>query len=165
MNDVLNNVVKNYVKHPRPRVFEGFQENGLRSGYGMPSAHAQFMGYFFTYLTLRLWLQWRGLSQLHKVVGTLSLGFISFAVTSARVYLWYHDIPQVLVGVCIGCAQGGTFFLLGSLSRAIGLVDWVLTWPIAKRLWIKDSCFYEPLSLEQEHTNWAKRRDQGAKGD
>lgn len=157
-NDVLNNVVKNYLKEPRPRHFEGFQENGLRSGYGMPSAHSQFMGFFFTYLTLRLWLQWRGLTKSHRIVGTVALGSISFAVIFARVYLSYHSWAQVIVGSTIGAACGATFFMVGTLARVMGAMDWFLNSKVSRLLWIKDSTFFEPLSLSEEHAQWLKRR-------
>lgn len=124
----------------------------------MPSAHAQFMGFFFTYLTLRLWLQWRGLTQWHRLLGTGALASVSMAVMFARVYLWYHNVPQVAVGASIGCALGATFFLAGTVVRVLGLTDWVLSWRISTRLSLKDSCYSHPLSLEQERVLWLKRR-------
>lgn len=159
-NDVLNNIVKNHVKHPRPRVFEGFQQNGLRSGYGMPSAHAQFMGFFFTYLTLRLWLQWRGLTTTRRLCGTLALATVSCSVIFARVYLHYHSVPQVLVGTCIGSSLGVTFFFIGTMARTTGLTNWVLSWSISDFLSLKDTCFFEPESLAEQRKQWLTRRQQ-----
>lgn len=158
VNDVLNNLVKNYVKQPRPVQFVGFQENGLRSGYGMPSAHSQFMGFFATYLLLRLWLQWRGVCALKKSIASLIILVVSISVVFARVYLNYHNVEQVLVGSSIGCSLGATFFFLGTLARVMGVVDWALELYPAKVLHIKDSCFFEPLSLQDERRLWEQRR-------
>lgn len=44
---ILNSIVKNFTRQPRPAL-------SPRSGYGMPSDHAQFMFFFATYVTLFL---------------------------------------------------------------------------------------------------------------
>ncbi|CAI4494140.1 CIC_collapsed_G0020790.mRNA.1.CDS.1 [Saccharomyces cerevisiae] len=56
MNEIFNNVIKNIIKQPRPVSFgASFQNDTIRSGYGMPSAHSQFMGFCFTYNSLKIY--------------------------------------------------------------------------------------------------------------
>ncbi|KAH3686032.1 hypothetical protein WICPIJ_003032 [Wickerhamomyces pijperi] len=159
VNDIINNVAKNHIKQVRPYNFEGFQASGLRSGYGMPSAHSQFMGFFATYLILRIWIQWKGLSVLRKIISTISLGALSWCVMYSRVYLYYHSVPQVLVGLGIGTTLGLVYYFTIDVLRSIGLVDYVLSWGLADWFHVKDSCYYEPLSLREERALWLNRRE------
>ena len=50
VNDIANNIIKNIIKETRPIDFGSFQKDSVRSGYGMPSAHSQFMGFFTMYI-------------------------------------------------------------------------------------------------------------------
>ena len=44
LSELLNELLKSVIRQPRPHL-------ELGSGYGMPSAHAQFMAFYATYLT------------------------------------------------------------------------------------------------------------------
>lgn len=162
-NDIVNNIVKNYIKQDRPMKIEGFQENGLRSGYGMPSAHSQFMAFFSIYLILRIWFKWEGLSNLRKVLSTIGLFLLSFCVVYSRVYLHYHNWQQVLVGLLIGFITGSLHYLFISFIRSSGINDFLLNWKLLKLFWIKDSVYYEPNSLRQEYENWLDRKSKKTK--
>ncbi|KAJ3094804.1 hypothetical protein HK100_006013 [Physocladia obscura] len=50
LGELINDVLKNIFREPRPTTFLG-------SGYGMPSSHAQFMAYFATFVILHLQLR------------------------------------------------------------------------------------------------------------
>jgi dolichyldiphosphatase len=163
VNDIVNNVVKNHIRQERPMKIVGFQENGLRSGYGMPSAHSQFMGFFAVFLMLRIWLQWRGLTVQRKVVSSIGLIVLSACVVSSRVYLHYHSWIQVAVGVLIGSGIGILHFSLASWLRSTKVIDYLLSWKIVEFFWIKDSVYQEPLSLRQEHEEWLRRKGSKAK--
>ncbi|AAS51042.1 ACL186Wp [Eremothecium gossypii ATCC 10895] len=158
MNEILNNVVKNVIREPRPNNFGTFQKETLRSGFGMPSAHSQFMGFFALYHCMRIWLQWTGLRRVHKVLGSVAVVIATTCVAGSRVYLGYHDVPQVLVGVSIGAFLGSLYFLLVGLIRHSGLSDWVLTWRLAKWFLVKDSCYHAPISLREEYEAYWRRR-------
>lgn len=159
LNDILNNIVKNIIKQPRPNFFgDSFQKGTIRSGYGMPSAHSQFMGFFAIYHTLRILLYWQGLSQARKFLSIVVILVAALCVAGSRVYLGYHNTEQVVIGVSLGACAGSLYFLAVGIVRELGLIDWVLSWPIVKRLWVKDSCYYAPLSLQAEHEAWEKRR-------
>ncbi|AET40541.1 dolichyldiphosphatase Ecym_6150 [Eremothecium cymbalariae DBVPG len=157
-NEILNNVVKNFVKEPRPYNFGSFQRESLRSGFGMPSAHSQFMGFFAMFLGLRLWLQWTGLRKLHRVSGTVILFLATLGVAGSRVYLGYHSVPQVIVGISLGTFFGSLYFIVVGFIRHSGLSDWVLSWRLAKWFLVKDSCYHSPRSLREDYDAYWKRR-------
>lgn len=159
INDILNNITKNYIKQDRPYSFEGFQASGLRSGYGMPSAHSQFMGFFATYLVLRIWIQWKGLTCLRKIISSLGLMALSWCVMYSRVYLYYHSVQQVLVGLGIGSTLGLTYYLSVEKLRQVGFIDNILSWKLADFFHLKDSCYFEPVSLKEERDQWLQRRE------
>ncbi|KAH3679864.1 hypothetical protein WICMUC_000607 [Wickerhamomyces mucosus] len=165
INDILNNIIKNNIKQDRPFKFDGFQTNSLRSGYGMPSAHSQFMGYFASFLILRLWLQWKGLSSCRKFSSTVVLFIVGFLVMFSRVYLHYHSIEQVLVGLSIGTSLGVTYFFAVSIARSIGLINWIIEWPFVKWLHVKDSVYFDSLNLQEEKIAWRKRLNKSLKKD
>lgn len=158
VNEVINNVLKNIIKEPRPAFFgSSFQKDTMRSAYGMPSAHSQFMGFFTMYWSLKLVLQWRGLTKTRKYVSVLSMAFTTMLVAFSRMYLGYHTIAQVSVGVAFGGLLGSLYYLAVGVVRYMGLLRWILGWPICKRLWIKDSFNVNPSSLRDEYEAWEKR--------
>ncbi|QEU61989.1 Cax4 [Kluyveromyces lactis] len=158
VNDIANNIIKNIIKETRPIDFGSFQKDSVRSGYGMPSAHSQFMGFFTMYIGLRIWCQWGGLNKSHKILASFGLLLASSGVVVSRVYLGYHSVKQVLVGVSIGALLGTCHFLASTIVRYIGLVDWFLSWRIVQLFLIKDSCFQAPFSLKDEYNAYLQRR-------
>ncbi|AMD21834.1 HFL022Wp [Eremothecium sinecaudum] len=159
INDVLNNIAKNVIKEPRPYNFGTFQRDTLRSGFGMPSAHSQFMGFFAIYLGLRIWLQWAGLKYRRKVMASVALVLATLSVASSRVYLGYHNVSQVSVGVVLGMLLGSNYFICVGFLRNSGISDWILSWPICRWLLIKDSTFYSSTTLRDEYEAYWKRRN------
>ena len=96
MNEAFNTILKKYLQVQRP-----FEKG---RGYGMPSSHAQFMGfmmgYFFFYKRKKHKLYYFGL-------------IISGILTAySRVYLEYHSFDQVIVGLLLGITIGLTFGLV-----------------------------------------------------
>ncbi|XP_032905236.1 dolichyldiphosphatase 1 isoform X2 [Amblyraja radiata] len=81
LNEILNWVIKNVIKEPRP--CQGAHRN-LFTEYGMPSSHSQFIWFFSIYSLLFLYL---------------------------RVYLMYHSWSQVIYGVIAGGVMGATWFI------------------------------------------------------
>ncbi|KAL6941915.1 hypothetical protein ACO0QE_003077 [Hanseniaspora vineae] len=158
VNDIVNNIVKKIIKEPRPFNYFGdsFQQNTIRSGYGMPSAHSQFMGFFAMYVGLRLFTFWET-SRFNKIVGTIALITVSFLVAWSRVYLGYHSFTQVGVGLSLGSALASFYFLVVVYVRRTGLSQWFLNWKICRNLYMKDSAFYKPMSLKQEYDAWKIR--------
>lgn len=157
-NEIFNNILKTILKQPRPMSFgESFQNDTLRSNYGMPSAHSQFMGFFCMYVGLRYCLRWKGLSKTKRLLGVSTVTIMAFCVCFSRVYLRYHTLGQVLVGFSVGLATGSTYFLIVGLLRECKVIDWVLTWKLAQLLYIKDSCNLAPVTLKEEYQDYQRR--------
>lgn len=158
LNDIINNIVKNIVKEDRPVDFGTFQKDSVRSGYGMPSAHSQFMGFFGMYVGLRVWFQWGGLSKVHKILASILILVAAIGVIFSRVYLGYHTLKQVVVGASIGALFGSCHFIASTLVRYLGIIDWLLSWKLFQWFLIKDSCFQAPYSLRDEYNAYLERR-------
>lgn len=157
-NEIFNNIIKNIIKQPRPIGFgESFQNDTLRSGYGMPSAHSQFMGFCFIYTSLKYATSWKGLNKFQRSLGVLSMAILAFCVCFSRVYLKYHTIDQVFVGFSVGLFTGSSYFFLVGILRELGIINWVLNWWILRRLYVKDSCNLAPLTLKEEYEAYLAR--------
>lgn len=108
--EAFNWGLKHIIKEKRPN-FE------LGDGYGFPSSHSQWMGYFAAFLLCHiafrhrfvstgyrlLDLAWRSLVQLF-IVGWAG------AVAYSRYHLSYHSAHQVLWGVLIGAFFGTSYY-------------------------------------------------------
>ncbi|KAK7025196.1 acidPPc domain-containing protein [Favolaschia claudopus] len=104
--EVLNLVLKHTIKQGRPSY-------SAANGYGFPSSHSQYMGYFASFLILHLWFRHRFsstgsrlLDQAFRAVIYLALISWALVVAYSRYYLRYHSIAQILWGLGIGIALG-----------------------------------------------------------
>ncbi|KAH9596131.1 Dolichyldiphosphatase 1, variant 3 [Schistosoma haematobium] len=130
INELSNYFLKYIIKQPRP--FPTIHL-GIKSS-GMPSNHAQFMGFFCVYigfflfirlvkpLLIRLFrLNQRSFSRqfttfVYLVCASVTAvvcysRYLEFLIIS-RVYLLYHTSTQVLVGIIIGGIFGMIWFLI-----------------------------------------------------
>ncbi|QLG70914.1 hypothetical protein HG535_0A08600 [Zygotorulaspora mrakii] len=163
-NEILNNLIKIVVKQPRPTSFgDSFQNGTVRSGYGMPSAHSQFMGFFCMYTGLRYCLRWKGLTACKRVAGLITVTALAACVCFSRVYLRYHTVDQVLVGFSAGLCSGSSYFLVVAILRELKIIDWVLTWRLARVLYVKDSCNQAPITLKEEYEAYRLRLERRIK--
>ncbi|KAJ7180770.1 PAP2-domain-containing protein [Mycena filopes] len=104
--EVLNLVLKHAIKQDRPSY-------SAANGYGFPSSHSQYMGYFASFLMMHLYFRHRFATTGYK---TLDLAFRAalyaglaawaFVVAYSRFYLRYHSIAQILWGFGIGVVLG-----------------------------------------------------------
>ncbi|CCK70140.1 dolichyldiphosphatase KNAG_0D03940 [Huiozyma naganishii CBS 8797] len=99
LNEALNKILKRLFKQNRP----GPEPHGGGPGYGMPSAHAQFVAFAAVYLTLRIALQWPEPLQRNTAL-VLLVWAGALAIAASRVYLNYHSLEQVCVGWQVGCS-------------------------------------------------------------
>ncbi|RPD59023.1 PAP2-domain-containing protein [Lentinus tigrinus ALCF2SS1-7] len=113
--EASNYVLKHVVREDRPN-------EDLGDGYGFPSSHSQWMGYFASFLFLHFSLRHRWVSTgfvlLDYARDVLLFAFIlswSAAVAFSRYYLSYHTIPQVLWGFSIGVIFGSAYYTLVEL--------------------------------------------------
>jgi len=106
----FNYVLKHAIKQERPNL-------DLGQGYGFPSSHSQWMGYFAAFMVCHLTFRHRfattGTWMLDCMwKATVYSGVIlwSALVATSRYYLSYHTVPQVLWGLVIGVAFGAAYY-------------------------------------------------------
>ena len=172
INEWMNSIFKLIFKRQRPK-------GSQRKDYGMPSAHAQFMGYIMTYLILLLIYHVRfsetkkttsrnndhnnaeirqslasaTLPLSEKFIKGVSISFVigtSMAVILSRIYLNYHNLEQVLVGVLLGSQIGLTWFLLYQFLLNRGWIDQFCRWRLARMFLIKNLA-HIPNPLRHEY--------------
>ncbi|KAH9893415.1 PAP2-domain-containing protein [Cubamyces lactineus] len=108
--ECFNYVLKHIIQEERPN-------QDLGDGYGFPSSHSQWMGYFASFLVLHFAFQHRFITTGYRVLdvarGVLlyaSIIALAGAVAFSRFHLSYHTAPQVLWGFGIGVAFGSTYY-------------------------------------------------------
>ncbi|KAG7660410.1 uncharacterized protein J8A68_006066 [[Candida] subhashii] len=116
-NEIANKIVKRLFKHPRPEFHKDFGIGSYSLTYGMPSAHSQFMAFFAAYFICIVMFKVDHLSMIGKLGGCGVLVLAMVSVAFSRVYLLYHTIPQVAVGIMIGFVLGLGFFVVSSMAR------------------------------------------------
>ncbi|ESK96462.1 pap2 domain protein [Moniliophthora roreri MCA 2997] len=110
-NEGFNYVLKHIIRQDRPNDLVG-------NGYGFPSSHSQYMGFFSTFLICHLYYRHRFTSTGYPLVDILwrfmiYVGLISWAlgVAYSRYHLKYHSPPQILWGLAIGIISGFTLYI------------------------------------------------------
>ncbi|KAH8104305.1 PAP2-domain-containing protein [Phellopilus nigrolimitatus] len=161
----FNWVLKRLVKQERP-------VESLGSGYGFPSSHSQYMGYFASFLALHLFFRHRFVSSGYKALDRLFraamyAGLLAWAgiVCYSRLHLTYHTRTQIAWGAGVGVAFGtlvyGTMELLPArFPRSVfGRVRTaLLAHPLATWLRIKDGwAVWQDGGREAEWLEWRAR--------
>lgn len=157
IGEVLNKAIKHVVKQPRPDFHKDFGAGSYGLSYGMPSAHSQFMGFFSTYFVCVL-LAKVPMGRRAKRLSCVALLAVGVLVAFSRVYLFYHTVQQVFVGVVVGAVLGLAYFPVVCFVRDVGLVDWVLAWPVVRWFWVKDSYYHCYMLFADEHAAYSERR-------
>ncbi|KAL1889422.1 hypothetical protein Sste5346_008906 [Sporothrix stenoceras] len=150
---------------------DGSQRLPIRGGYGMPSSHAQFAGFWALTIALfllarygskskkaktrgasALWHKQTSLSLFERVAASIAAFIMAFAIAWSRVYLHYHTPRQVLVGFAAGLVVGAGWFVVTTVARHTGLLAWGLSLPPAQYLRFRD------LALEEDvlQSGWEK---------
>ncbi len=155
----------------------------VRRGYGMPSSHAQFAGYWA--LTIALFLLVRSAGRKpQRPAGSsgsggsssgsssnnssrlttaqrYALSAVAFVVAVliawSRVYLHYHTPRQVLAGFTAGLAIGAGWFGATAVVRQTGLLQWALQLPPAQYLRLRDLAPEED-ALQAGWERWQARQ-------
>ncbi|KAI9458207.1 PAP2-domain-containing protein [Lactarius psammicola] len=165
----FNFVVKRLVKEGRP-------PGSVGNGYGFPSSHSQYMGYFATFLILHLHFKHKFGPSGYRIVdqatqASVYLAIVTWAITVAysRYYLSYHSVAQILWGASMGISFGLGFYTITELiptrrpnsllgkARAFLLMNPVSTW-----FRIRDGWAVWPDSGTEDqwqlwHREWRKR--------
>lgn len=158
VGESTNKVVKNILKLPRPDFHKDFGKGSYGLSYGMPSAHSQFMGLFATYFICIVLFKTPNHNRTSKMLMTVPLVLASILVAFSRVYLFYHTAPQVIVGLLVGVVLGLLLFVFSSMLRDVGIVDWVLDWPLVRYFNVKDSYYHCYQTFEDEYDSFCKRK-------
>ncbi|KAI0372626.1 PAP2-domain-containing protein [Pilatotrama ljubarskyi] len=110
--ECFNYLLKHLIREERPN-------KELGDGYGFPSSHSQWMGYFASFLLLHFTLRHRFVTTGYPILDIArDVALYTFiltwagAVAFSRYYLLYHSIPQVLWGFGIGVAFGTAYYML-----------------------------------------------------
>lgn len=145
-------------------------------GYGMPSSHAQFITYFAVYLTLFLVFRhntaYAGAYPywdfLLRVAVTVGLATAAVGVSASRIYLSYHTPKQVLAGCAIGLVCACGWFIVTSMLRCLGWIEWATELTISRVMRVRDLVVSEDLA-EAGWQRWEagrlKRHSEARKSD
>lgn len=171
----LNFILKRVIKEERPkgrchigRNIEAQLTRGTEmfgKGYGMPSSHAQFMTFFSVYLTFFLLFRhskasassYPNVAVLLRFLVMLALCLGAAGVAASRIYLNYHTPKQVLAGCAAGftCACG--WFLITSVLRRTGWIEWGLELTVSRLMRVRDLVVSEDLA-EAGWQRWETQR-------
>jgi len=164
-SDLFNSVLKHIVKQERPNSMLG-------DGYGFPSSHSQYMGYFSTFLLLHLTFRHKFVSygpEL-KLINTLQRTLLYFTIMSwaagvcfSRYYLAYHTPPQVLAGYSIGLVLAIVHYFATEPTSPTSSCYWrtrLLDSSLAQYLRIRDGwAVYTDGGAEEEYFAWRRKWD------
>jgi len=114
----FNWVLKRAIKQERPVDSHG-------NGYGFPSSHSQYMGYFASFLVMHLFFRHRFPSTGYRILDRLRSAIIyavliswAGAVCYSRFHLTYHTRAQILWGVSVGVCFGTFTYVAAELIPA-----------------------------------------------
>ncbi|SPO27965.1 related to CAX4 - required for full levels of dolichol-linked oligosaccharides [Ustilago trichophora] len=109
----LNWALKRFIKQPRPT-------GNLGAGYGMPSSHSQFLGFFAAFFLLHFYLNRPPLLKPRTLINSMRrfehalamvlIASISVLTCYSRHHLHYHTPLQIIIGLSIGLAFGATYY-------------------------------------------------------
>ncbi|EKM81804.1 hypothetical protein AGABI1DRAFT_112044 [Agaricus bisporus var. burnettii JB137-S8] len=109
--EALNYAIKHAIKQDRPI-------QSIGNGYGFPSSHSQYMGYFATFLICHMYFRhrfastgWKPIDQLWRLVVYVGLLCWAGAVAYSRHYLEYHNWHQISWGLGTGSSLGFSIYL------------------------------------------------------
>ncbi|KAL4954957.1 phosphatidic acid phosphatase type 2/haloperoxidase [Aspergillus filifer] len=140
--EALNFALKRIIKEERPKQMFG-------KGYGMPSSHAQFVGFFAVYMALFLLFRHspeHGSSPLFRIFASIAISIGATAVAVSRIYLTYHTTRQVLAGCAVGVIFACVWFVFTGVLRSHGFIEWALDYSLARFLRIRDLVVSEDLA-------------------
>ncbi|KAH7326946.1 PAP2-domain-containing protein [Rhizoctonia solani] len=160
-NEGFNWLLKQVFREQRPETSHG-------DGYGFPSSHSQYMGYFSAFLVAHFLTRHRFPNHpswaqiVHRAI--LCCGLLTWAgvVCYSRYHLTYHTPPQIIWGAIIGVCVGATHYLVTELWPAHSpdspiaiLRAAILNSPIAQWARIRDGwLIWNDGGKEDEYARW-----------
>ncbi|KDQ19676.1 hypothetical protein BOTBODRAFT_445318 [Botryobasidium botryosum FD-172 SS1] len=153
VNERVNWVIKRIVHQERPNVTHG-------DGYGFPSAHSQYMGFFSTFLILHLYhrhrftsygLEW--LDTLQRFTAYCALLAAAGIVCYSRYYLSYHTPTQIVAGYLFGVVFALGYYHFTELNTSLRAR--ILDSPLAQWIRLRDGwAIWADAGLEDEWHLW-----------
>ena len=138
-------------------IADGVAVSGIAPGYGMPSAHAQFMA--FLAVASALWARdrWHVAPAVKQAfVGTM-VALWALTIYS-RLHLVYHTLAQVAVGSVVGALLGAAFHVAVERFAVPVVFPRVMRSPLAQLCMLKDtSLVHNVLQVEQDAYESARR--------
>ncbi|KAG8463914.1 hypothetical protein KFE25_000082 [Diacronema lutheri] len=146
----LNAALKAAIGEPRPSGAE-------RTDAGMPSDHAQFMGFWATYICAFLAVRVRFAHRAgwRPLLGA-AVALLAVLVATSRVYLGEHSAAQVAVGGCIGALIGACWYALYEAAVRPNVVA-LLRAPLLEYFYVRD-CSHLSDVVSWEHAAIAAAR-------
>eukprot|EP01113_Clastostelium_recurvatum_P015303 TRINITY_DN1849_c0_g1_i9.p1 TRINITY_DN1849_c0_g1~~TRINITY_DN1849_c0_g1_i9.p1 ORF type:complete len:229 (+),score=48.38 TRINITY_DN1849_c0_g1_i9:171-857(+) len=142
VNEAINYVLKKTLKEARPAIIAG-----VKTDYGLPSSHAQFMFFFAVFLSLALLkgkikFEWQALQSIVPVFLLTLAGL----VTASRVYLQYHTTKQVLLGCAVGTGLGVAWFWITEAFLAPYIFPMLESSSIGRFFYLRDTSHIQHLA-------------------
>ncbi|KZS94780.1 PAP2-domain-containing protein [Sistotremastrum niveocremeum HHB9708] len=110
-----NWILKRMIKQERPLESAG-------QGYGFPSSHSQYMGYFATFLCCHFIFRHRFSSLGHPFIDFIRTSAVHAIIITwaglvcySRYHLTYHTVPQVMWGATFGVILGAAYYAVCEL--------------------------------------------------
>lgn len=176
-NEIFNKILKRVIKQQRPLVpvtidlqmdiinmdLNIINDNNLDKllyslgpGFGMPSAHSQFLGFTLAFFTAQIWFNGIGQSKFYKSFYQIGLIVLNLAVCGSRIYLYYHDWWQVCIGNLIGIFCGLSFYLINCFLHESGLVQYIL-WKLPNWLQLNNVWYDKNCNLTNTFNNYNRK--------
>jgi dolichyldiphosphatase len=157
LNVVFNSLLKIYFSEHRPLSVcsPGANLTGSLEEFGMPSNHAQFMGFFAVFVSA--FLYWKvDVPRLERAFfAALAVG-AALLVAASRIHLGYHSQQQVTAGLSIGAFAGLAWFgLYIAVLEPLGRE--VVRWRLARWLLIRETSKIRNVLLFEYETSAAYR--------
>ena len=139
LNEGANFLLKHFFAEKRPAGSD-------RDDPGMPSNHSQFVFFFcaywifyYTHLYRKRKGEWTARQKIEAVVGLASVFLACTLTCVSRLYLGYHTVAQVLVGIGFGCLFGGSWFLYSQTSITKEVLEDFAATSVAKLFYIRNT--------------------------
>ncbi|KAK9489541.1 hypothetical protein V1508DRAFT_458436 [Lipomyces doorenjongii] len=154
-SEVANHILKRILREERPKYGTMGDRDSL--GFGLPSAHAQFMAFYSTYLCLWMFLRAHHFSARKRSYRAIGLMSLTLIVSYSRVYLFYHTWKQVLLGLFVGTITGFGWFVICVAVRELGILDNILDSAPFRWFYVKDTSHYRSF-VRDEYAQWSVGR-------
>ena len=149
LNEAVNYALKHVIRQPRPAHADTRADSQPK--WGMPSDHAQFVGFAAGYITLWALRRWR-IARSWRVILSVAVHAGAALVMLSRVYLGYHTLEQVVIGYAVGLCLGAVWHVtVEGLMRPRFAA--IARWGVARWLLIRDCSNVNVLSVEYDATS------------